>query len=449
MFRKISCLFDLYLFSRELARFDCQSVLKGLPVEFLNLKKTKKRQKNLPPTPEERLSVFLNNAGICEQTAASFFALFPDIVGRYGADLLARATNSLENHAKSTDLKDQKRFLNILKVFYTFAGRNPDLKSTAEQFEQILGYNFDFRFEAAALERLHDHFYEDDFCRVALPDWKNTHKHILTLSDEPSCKELSASSDKKKTAVNLAKTVVLMILRDGFVVMPSKGVCKVDENANLFLTRARTPVAFSDQERVFISSFLHALTRKDYPQAAKALLTSGQIPSFFSPARLINLIEQTDRHASLLLPGQKADCFLKSFADNGIRLPFSVRYCVMALKRTEELCQNVLNVHGNIWEETVCEFSDFLEKGKNSPSGAKADPTDIQTAFGLDPHHAERLAFQNKKLPSFQEDLQKIPEILHRHTIAARFQNKRHHTVVKILFLCFLSLSIGLFMFLK
>ena len=449
MFRKLSCLFSLYVFSRQLARFNCQSVLKGLPGEFLNLKKTKKTQKNLPTSPEEKLSFFLNSAGVCEQTAASFFALYPDISGKHKANLLEKASNLTEHLAKSTDLNDQKQFLRMLKVFYTFAGKNPDLKQTAELFEQILDRETDFRFEAAALERLHDHFYEDDCFNVALPDWSNTHKHILTLNNNDALKNLAESDDKKKTAVSLAKTVVLMILRDGFVVLPAQSVCKVDKNANIFLTRARMPLSLSDQERLFISSFLISLTRKDYTQAAKTLLTSGFLPPFFPPARLIKLIEQTDRHASLLLAGQKADCLLKSLSDNGVRLPFSLRYCVMTLKRTEKLCQNVLNIQENIWEYTSREFADFLEKGTNSFSCVKTNPADIQKAFGLDPHHAERLSFQNKKIPYFQEDLKRIPEMLYNHTLAARFQKKRHRLSAGFVFLCLLGLSIGMFLFLK
>lgn len=100
-----------------------------------------------------------------------------------------------------------------------------------------------------------------------------------------------------------------MILRDGFVVTPSPTACRVDETGLLYFTRARLPVLLSAQERQFLSSFLAALRVKDYPRAAKALLTSGFPPAFFPAPRLIRLIEETDRHAALLLTGQKADCF--------------------------------------------------------------------------------------------------------------------------------------------
>lgn len=444
MLRRLSCLFTLYCFSRDLARFKSQTVLSGLPADFLLLRASRTPAEALGQTPEECLGRFLDQAGACLQTLAAFFALYPDIAGRGRADLLARATETTTDFADTADQDEQKRFVSILKVFYTLAGRDPFFKQLAETFEHILGEEADFRFEAAALERLNDHFYEDDCLKTLLPDWPRTGKDRLALLPGPTLRPLQATSDRKKTVSCLIKSVILMILRDGFVVTPSLTACRADDTGLLYFTRARLPVLLSPQERLFISSFLEALCVKNYPQAAKALMTSGFLPPLFPVPRLIRLIEETDRHATLLLNGQKADCFLKHFADNGIFFPYSIRRCVFALKKTEELCRTTLKTDGDIWQNGKTEFLDFLVKGKTATFKQESNTADIQTAFGPSPHHVERLAIQNKRMPSFQENPEKISELLYRHTLAARFRpaGRRGKLIVLLIAACLLA---GLF----
>lgn len=444
MLRRLSCLLTLYRFSRSLARFQSQTVLSGLPMDFLLLRAARTPAEALGQTPEECLGRFLEQAGAGVQTLAAFFALYPDIAGRGRADLLARAAETMTGFADTADQNEQKRFVRILKVFYTLAGRDPFFKQLAETFEHILGEEVDFRFEAAALERLNDHFYEDDCLKTLLPDWPRTGKDRLALLPGPALRPLQETPDRKKTVSCLIKSVILMILRDGFVVAPSLTACRADDTGLLYFTRARPPVLLSLQERLFISLFLEALCAKNYPQAAKALITSGFLPPLFPVPRLIRLIEETDRHAALLLNGQKADCFLKHFADNGIFFPFSVRYCVFALKKAEELCRTTLKTDGDVWQNGKAEFSDFLTKGKKALLKQESNTADIQTAFGPSPHHVERLAIQNKRMPSFQENPEKISELLYRHTLAARFRpaGRRGKLIVLLIAACLLA---GLF----
>ena len=85
-------LFTLYRYGRDLARFDAQGVLTPLPARFLTQKPAKKKAPDLPETPAARLSLYLQNAGIAEQTAAAFFALYPDIAGRAASDQAARSS---------------------------------------------------------------------------------------------------------------------------------------------------------------------------------------------------------------------------------------------------------------------------------------------------------------------------------------------------------------------
>lgn len=172
----------------------------------------------------------------------------------------------------------------------------------------------------------------------------------------------------------------------------------------------RPPAGFAVPSGTSVRQFiLEALCVKDYPRAAKALITAGFLPPLFPVPRLIRLIEETDRHAALLLNGQKADCFLKHFADNGIFFPYSIRCCVFALKKTEELCRTTLKTDGDIWQNGKTEFSDFLAKGKTAPFKQKSNMADIQTAFGPSPHHVERLAIQNKRMPFFRKTRKKFP----------------------------------------
>ena len=185
MLRRLLCLSGLYRFSRSLARFNSQTILGGLPWDFLFLRKSKTPFEDLPRTPEERLGRFLEQSGPGIQTLAAFFALYPDAAGRGRADLLARAADTMTVFADAADQNEQKQFVRILKIFYTLAGRDPFFKQLAENFEHILGAEVDFRFEAAALERLNDHFYEDDCLKTLLPDWPRTSKDRLVLLSSP------------------------------------------------------------------------------------------------------------------------------------------------------------------------------------------------------------------------------------------------------------------------
>ena len=448
MFRRLSCVFNLYCFSRHLARFKAQSILSGLPFDALFLKSIKSELKDLPSNPEEQLGSFLKQSGITLQTLAAFLALYPDLIGRNKADLLTRSCNIITDPAYTIDQNEQKLFVRIFKIFYTLSkGKNSFCLSVAQECEHILSNETDFRFEAADMERLNDLFYEDTCLKTLLPDWFKTHKNQLVLMPFKNLKPLCDSTNKEKTASCLIKAVTLMILRDGFIVMPSPSVCRVDESGQLYFTRARLSVALTDQERFFISSFVEALRLKNYAQAAKVLLMSGYLPSLFSAPRLIRLIEDADYHASFLPIGQKADCFLKAFADNHIFFPFTLRYCVFVLKQTELLCGTYLKINGDIWLKAQQEFSDFLTKGKNITLKSPSLSSDIQTAFGLSAHHAEQLALQNKKIPSFQESPKKICDILYRHTLAARFQStKKQHRLI-LTFLILFCLLIGLFCF--
>lgn len=448
LLRRLSCLFSLYRFSRDLARFESQTILSGFPADFLLKQASKTSFKDLPQTPEERLGLFLKQAGPSLQTLAAFFSLYPEVAGTDRSSLLSDAIDRMPEFTDKASSDEQKRFERILKIFYTLTNKDPCLKHLAEKFENLLNEDVDFRFKAAALERLNDNFYEDDCLKTLIPDWLKTDKNKLSLISNPDLRFLQASANKEKTASCLIKSVILMILRDGFVIAPTSAVCRTDASGTLYFINACLPVLLSDRERIFISSFLKSLCAKDYQQAAKTLLTSGFSPAYFPPPRLIRLIEETDRQTDLLPPGRKADYFLKSFADNGIFFPFAVRYCVFAIKNAEKLCRTELNAENSIWQNGKTEFSDFLTKGKEISSFAQRNTEDILSAFSLEPHHAERLALQHKKAPSFQENPKKIADLLYNHTMAARFQPSDRRKKTEIFFI-FAVLLILLSFYLK
>ncbi len=435
LLRRLSSLFTLYRFSRDLARFESQTILRGFPADFLLKQTIKSPLQKLPQTQEERLGLFLKQEGSSLQTLAFFFALYPEIAGRARSDLLSAAVDQITEFSDNINPHERKRAVKILKTFYTLAGKDPYLKRLAEQFENLLDEELDFRFNAAALERLNDNFYEDDCLKTSLPDWLKTDKNQLFLMPVPDLRSLSDSPDKAKTASCLIKSVILMIFRDGFIIAPTNAACRTDGSGKLYFTRSRLPVLLSDKERIFISTFLESLSAKDYRQAAKALLTSGFSPTYFSVPRLIRLIEETDRNAVSMLTGQKADYFLTNFTDNGFSFPFSIRYCIFALKKAETLCQTTLNTNGDIWQNGKTEFSDFLDKGKSVSSQSEKNTQDIQSAFSLAPHHTERLALQHKKVPSFQENPKKIADILYSRTMAARFQPSGRRKKLAIFFI--------------
>lgn len=433
-------LFALYRYGRDLARFDAQGVLAPLPARFLTQRPSKNKAADLPETPAERLSLYLRNAGVAAQTAAAFFALYPDIAGRAASDQAARSSGI----TVPADTLEKDGSESLLRLFYALAKGDAAATALAQEFESVLDAESDFRLEAAALERLNDSFCDDGCLSAALPDWAQTRKERLVLQPLPDLRPLSASPDKAKTAATLVRTVVLMILRDGFVVAPSTAVCRANDTGTLFMTRARLPAALSAKERETLSLFLAALNGGDCKAAAKALLTSGLLPPLFSAPRLIRLIEETDRHTAPLLTGQKADCFLHHFAQNGIFFSRAVRTCVFAMKRAEDLCHTEIGVNDDIWQAAAADYAAFRDKGLNIDAAPLLDAEELKRTFGVAPHHAERLRVQGKKTPEFQQDFKKIPEMLNRRTFAGRAKADRHPFVKWIAGVLLAGLAAGL-----
>ena len=414
--------YRLYAFSRRLAEFRSEIVLKDLPLRFLTQRSGRKAMPDLPEELENRLMHFLIRYGIPEQTLATYLALYPDMTGNNLSELFFRSVWNLPDFPEQMEEADQKRAVELLELFYTLCLHQKISKQPAEQFEHLLNQELDLRLEASMLERLHDSFYEDETVCIALPDWLNTTKNRLTLQ-EKKLLPLRDSPNKQKTANALARAVVSMLFRDGILIIPSNAACRTDNKGNLYLIRARMPLVLTEKERLFISSFIEAMHTGNYQAAAKALLTAEYATgSTASLTPLIKRIEKETHHLTLV---QKAETFLNELYLNGFPLPFFMRYCVQALKATEKLCHQELGFHQDFWLAAGADFSDFMLKGKNIRSTFQETATQFRQAFSFTPHQEEQLTMQSRKPPAFQKDANKLSEILLHQTIAAQFQPKR------------------------
>ncbi len=444
MLHRTSYFFELCSFRNQLERFHLQDVLTGLPFsDFLNV--FGKKIHLSPSLLQEKMTFFLENSDQAIQALSFFLSFYPDIVGTEKSHLLANASHKLQNTSTALSPKANEQRKKILHFLYTLTYDTPRLKAWTENFENLLNFELDMRLHAAALERLHDNFLQDDCLNVLLPDWILTTKENLAFERQFKLHRLPDSQDKEKTAFCLVKSVVLMILRNGFIVMPSQSICRVDEKARICFINSRFPVLLKPNERLFISSFLESLILKDYTSAAKALFVSGYLPDTLSISKTTDIIKTADGCSPSF--SKKISSFLNLFIENGISLPFSLRYCALTVTATENICHTFLNARQDVWASAAKDFSDFLRKGKeiqHSFPPCQEQFNEFKNVFSIMPDQKERLIFQNKKLPRFQEDFSIIKEILYKQTVGAKFQSgalrKRFWLLITLIISIFITL---------
>ncbi|MBO4644390.1 MAG: hypothetical protein J5716_07275 [Alphaproteobacteria bacterium] len=434
--------YRLYAFSRRLAEFRSEAVLNDLPLRFLTRRAGRKIAPDLPEEKEKRLALFLSRYGVPEQTLAAYLAFYPEITGNDLAELLLRSVWKLPDFPEQIKEADQKRADELLKLFYTLCLRQNKTKFFAEKFERLLNGELDFRLEASMLERLRDAFYEEETVQTVLPDWPGTAKSRLTLEKSGKLFPLRESPDKQKTATALARAVVSMLFRDGFLIIPSNACCRTDDKGTLYFIRARLPLILTDKERGFISSFAESIFAKKYQAAANAFLAGGYATG--SALALTKLIEKTDEETKPFTLAQKAEFLLNELHANGFPLPFFMRYCVQALKATELLCRQELCFNQDFWTAAATDFSDFLLSGKNIRSNLQETAAQFRQAFSFAPHQEERLTVQSRKPPAFQKDTDKLSEILSKQTVASQFQRKKRRILPLLLLFAALGALIGL-----
>ncbi|MBR1777600.1 MAG: hypothetical protein IJ752_03320 [Alphaproteobacteria bacterium] len=416
LFRKPLYAYDLYAFSRRLAEFRSQSVLKTLPLRFLTQPSGHKVLSDLPENETDRLTLFLRHSGVPEQTLAVYSALYPDVIGEDLANSLFQSFWQLPAFPDKISGQDQKRSIRLLKLFYALSLEQKAPAELIERFEGFLREALDFRLEAAALEQFNDAFYEYDHIHAVLPDWPKTTKNELVLQRPPSLLPLRDSPNKTKTAAALTQAVVSMLFRHGLLLLPVPAACQTDASGNLYFVRIRFPLVLTQKERFFLSSFTESLTTRNYSAAVGALSAFG-----YAAADTALLLEQIDQETSLMTPAEKAEAFLKKLPT----APFFMRYGVSVLKATEALCRQELGIGQKLWSSAAEELADALPQGKTARPIFQKTADQFRQIFSFAPHQLERLEMQNKKIPTFQTNPEKLSEMLTRQTIGAQFHSKR------------------------
>ena len=407
---------DLYIIGRRLAAFGVQDVLSPLPLRFLTRRSVRNVADDLPVSAGKRLGLFLARQGTAERALAFYLSLYPDITGKKTEEILIEALRSQPSVPRCATTENRKEAVRLLKLFYALCLHKRITDPSPAHFEKWLNDLSDFRLEAAALERLNDAFYEDDFVRFTLPDWEKTSKDRLALQTTPSLRPLENSPDKRKTAEDLVKAISTMLLRDRFMIVPSPALCLCDETGHPFFTGTDCFAALEAAEHRTICSLTEAFLSKNPIAFLSAFKTSG-ISASFDETSLSELFTEASRSET------PAQCFWNAIAANGRDIPFFLRHALCVLKETENLCLSVLQTPAP-WDCARNDSIFFLSNRKKNQTRTTEAGKDFRRAFSFERHQKELTKIRGKKLPSFQEDMRKIPEMLSRQTIGFLFKRK-------------------------
>ena len=118
-----------------------------------------------------------------------------------------------------------------------------------------------------------------------------------------------------------------------------------------------------------------------------------------------------------------SNIFFDTIIKTGAPVPFYLRYIACLLKETDRLCLSVLRTPAP-WDTVRSEIASYSERGTVPPSEREKTAQDFKRAFTFDRHQREVMELRGKKLPAFQEDAQKIPEMLLQQTVGAKFKPK-------------------------
>lgn len=447
MFQTFLSMRRLYCFSRRMARYGVQDMLSGLPFSFLLTRPAKKKKQDLPADTVKRLAAALAENGPVFQAPARYFSLYPEITDPQRARLLACALTEMPELPRELPPGTRADFIRLLEILYTLSKKHPDIlpKERVENFERIYFTKTDMRFEAADMERFRDNFYDSEYLSVLQPEWIKTTQTALAFSDTHRLCGQENTPDKNKTAADIAKVLTLMILRDGFFIIPSASFFGVGKHGRLFLKRAPDAVSFSAEQRICLSHFLNALAAQDYAQAAKALFSAGFLPALYSLLELTRLCEKTHKESEEKNIPEKAAHFISVFTAHGIDVPFAFRAAAEALAGVQRICREKLEVQDDFWQAASPEYALFNQNGAYSRQDDLSEQ--FKTAFQLSENHAERLAVQGKKSAPFQKDMKQIPEIIKRREIGYRFRSKKTTPFLKI-FLISVPVLLALYFYL-
>lgn len=399
---------------------------------------------------EHKLRSALMEMGYTLRLFAAFISAYPDYIGEIRAASLSKAVNFSSDSDNPLELRVlpeniRSDFGKILALLYGQAEK-ADKKNNSdtairliEQFEHMAEGSLDLRFEAAALERIRDNFFEDDFIQVAEPDWLRTNNQSLFAVVLPELLSLKQSSNKEKTAESLVKAITLMVLRDGFFIMPEENGLKATQNGILYIKEAPFCVLLSQTERLCLSQTIDAFLKKEYLQAAKAWALAKTLPPYFSLPALSRLFENADEQTNGAPLTNKISFIFNLLTEEGINPPSSFRFALQTLNKVQNICCNTLGADKSIWQKAAFEFKTFYNNGSYTAKDMR------NISFKMSGSHAEKFAIRGKKAADFLHNPKNIPDMIKRKQMGAAYRFKQKNTWLKTLIILGL-LSIAVYL---
>ncbi len=421
-----SCFTSLHRFGRHLAAYGAQTYLSFLPRSFFLTRPARRRASGLPGTAEERLAAALEAAENAPALSfARFLALYPEYAGT-AAPFLARLKNPPlpprmpEEIGRLPDgVQEQRK--EVLALLYRAAARldrqrkNRDAGAFIEMFERFSAAETDMRLEGASMERFRDNFYEDDLFSVPEIDWFRTSEDTLCAAGMPEGRPLPRKD--AETASRLARIFALMIFRDGFFVPFDSGNWSLSADGSLFLKRCPVTVGLSAPERRFLSSFLPALQKRDFPQAAKALFKTGFLPPLTSLLTLSRALETAAGAPELSSIAARAERLSDVLAEAGVCLPPSMRVLKSLLKNMEDFGGE------RVWEKARPVYEDYVSRGAHA-CAEKAGEF-LSPSLAVPELRALSNSVRGRKMNNFVTDPAKIPEMIKRGETGYAFRPRK------------------------
>lgn len=410
-----SCFTSLHRFGRHLAAYGVQTYLSFLPRSFFLTRPARRTVPGLPEKAEERLAAALAAAQSAPALSfARFLALYPEYAGT-AAPFLARLKNlplparAPEEIGRLSDgLAEQRR--ELLALLYKAAARFDSRKkgrsavAFIEMYERFSAAETDMRLEGAAMERFKDNFYEDDLFSVPEIDWFRTSEDALYAGAMPEvCPPLRRDAVR---ASKLARIFALMIFRDGFFVPFDAENWGLSADGKLFLKRCPVTVSLSAPERRFLSSFLGAVQKRDFPQAAKALFKAGFLPPLTSLLTLSRALETAGKMTEASSIADRAEHFSDVLVQAGVCLPPSMRVLKGLLKDIEDFGGE------HVWESARDVYEDYISRGEHV-SEEKAGEF-LAPSLAVSELRALSNSARGRKMNNFVTDPAKIPDMIKR-----------------------------------
>ncbi len=363
---------------------------------------------------DDALRELVATASPVEKAALFFFALYPDLTDGKHAAAIARTIVSAQESAKQDNAFGLPE---LMRLYCAAAKKRPRLAAKTDEFENLLNEAGDCRLTGAILARIDDAFYADGFVKAVLPDWTRTTKDTLALLPVSGLSSIAASPVPETTAKALVRSVVLMILRDGFAAVPTIEVCRADENGTLWFSAPPFCAVLNHDERRFAAAVAVGALERDDRKIVSAILTSGFAPPLFPAREISNMLDE----CADFPPADRLIFMTEKLIERGFDVPLSLRVAVFALTAANSLCPR--EHRPTAWQSAVEDLADFADKGA-FPSESD-DAERFKQAFGLNEAQAERLEIGNKKAAAFQNDFAAIEPLLKSRTFAARLTTKR------------------------